>query len=122
MFLKVLQIVAAAGTIATGLVSLIAPKSVTGFTGLIPNGGRGINTGRVLCCFGCDATAAGFTGFIPDAGRSLSGGRRGQDRIHVRRQVGGAIECHQCRGRGHLRRHLGAVVALDQIEVKQDWQ
>ena len=48
MFLKVLQIVAAAGTIATGLVSLIAPKSVTGFTGLIPNGGRGITEIRSI--------------------------------------------------------------------------
>jgi len=48
MILKVLQIIAAVGTIATGLVSLIAPKSVTGFTGLSPNGGRGITEIRAV--------------------------------------------------------------------------
>jgi len=48
MLLRVLQIVAAAGTIATGLVSLIAPKSVTGFTELIPNGGRGTTEIRAI--------------------------------------------------------------------------
>ena len=48
MLIRVLQIVAAAGTIVTGLVSLIAPKAVTGFTGLIPNGGRGITEIRAI--------------------------------------------------------------------------
>ncbi len=42
MVFQVLKIIAAVGTIVTGLVSLIAPRSVTGFTGLSPNGGRGI--------------------------------------------------------------------------------
>jgi hypothetical protein len=46
--LQVLQIIAAVGTIATGLVSLIAPRSVTGFTGLSPNGGRGITEIRAV--------------------------------------------------------------------------
>ncbi|HUW08626.1 MAG TPA: DUF4345 family protein [Anaerolineae bacterium] len=46
--LRVLQIIAAVGTIATGLVSLIAPRSVTGFTGLSPNGGRGITEIRAV--------------------------------------------------------------------------
>jgi len=46
--LQVLQIIAAVGTIATGLVSLIGPRSVTGFTGLSPNGGRGITEIRAV--------------------------------------------------------------------------
>ena len=46
--LRVLQIMAAVGTIVTGLVSLIAPRSVTGFTGLSPNGGRGITEIRAV--------------------------------------------------------------------------
>ena len=40
--LQVLRIVAAAGTIVTGLISLIRPRSVTGFTGLSPTGPRGV--------------------------------------------------------------------------------
>ncbi len=36
MALQILKIIAAVGTIATGLVSLIAPRSVTGFTRLSP--------------------------------------------------------------------------------------
>lgn len=48
MLLRVLQIVASVGTIVTGLVSLIAPRSVTGFTGLSPNGGRGITEIRAV--------------------------------------------------------------------------
>ena len=34
MVLRILQIIAAIGTIVTGLVSLIWPRSVQGFTGL----------------------------------------------------------------------------------------
>jgi hypothetical protein len=46
--LRILQIIAAAGTILTGLVSLILPNSVRGFTGLDPNGGRGITEIRAV--------------------------------------------------------------------------
>ena len=48
MILQVLQIIAAVGTIATGLVSLIWPRAVTGFTGLKPQGGRGISEIRAV--------------------------------------------------------------------------
>jgi hypothetical protein len=48
MLLQILKVVAAVGTIATGLVSLIAPRSITGFTGLSPNGGRGITEIRAV--------------------------------------------------------------------------
>jgi hypothetical protein len=41
-FLEILQIIFAVGTIATGLVSLIWPKAVQGFTGLSAPGPRGI--------------------------------------------------------------------------------
>jgi hypothetical protein len=46
--LRILQIIAAAGTIATGLVALVWPNSVRGFTGLDPNGGRGITEIRAV--------------------------------------------------------------------------
>jgi hypothetical protein len=42
MLLVILQIICAAATILTGLVSLFFPTRVTGFTGLTPRGGRGI--------------------------------------------------------------------------------
>ena len=48
MVLEVLQIIAALGTVATGLISLIRPRSVTGFTGLNPNGPRGITEIRAV--------------------------------------------------------------------------
>lgn len=41
--LTVLQIAAALATIATGLIALVRPNAVTGFTGLSPNGARGIS-------------------------------------------------------------------------------
>ena len=46
--LQVLQVIAAIGTIVTGLISLIRPRSVTGFTGLNPNGPRGITEIRAV--------------------------------------------------------------------------
>jgi Domain of unknown function (DUF4345) len=46
--IQILQIVAALGTIATGLFSLIAPTRVTGFTGLQPVGGRGVTEIRAV--------------------------------------------------------------------------
>ena len=48
MLLKVLQIICAVGTILTGLVSLLFPRRVTGFTGLEPRGGRGITEIRAV--------------------------------------------------------------------------
>jgi hypothetical protein len=46
--IKVLQILAALATAATGLVSLLFPHKVTGFTGLQPLGGRGITELRAV--------------------------------------------------------------------------
>ena len=48
MVIQILQIIAAVGTILTGLVSLFKPESVTGFTGLRPEGGRGITEIRAV--------------------------------------------------------------------------
>ena len=48
MIVQILQIVAAVGTIVTGLISLIWPRSVTGFTGLSAEGGRGITEIRAV--------------------------------------------------------------------------
>jgi len=48
MFLEILQIVFAVGTIVTGLVSLILPRSVQGFTGLSAPGPRGITEIRAV--------------------------------------------------------------------------
>ena len=48
MFIRVLQVIAAIGTILTGLYSLIRPQAVTGFTGLSPVGGRGITEIRAV--------------------------------------------------------------------------
>lgn len=45
---QILHIIAAILTIATGLYSLIRPKAVTGFTGLVPNGARGITEIRAV--------------------------------------------------------------------------
>ena len=48
MVLQILQIIAAVGTIAVGLFSLIRPRSVFGFTGLTAEGGRGITEIRAI--------------------------------------------------------------------------
>ena len=48
MVIRVLQIIAALGTIATGVVSLVRPRSVRGFTGLLAEGGRGITEIRAV--------------------------------------------------------------------------
>ena len=48
MVLRVLQIIAAVGTIVTGLVSLFWPLAVRGFTGLAPEGRRGITEIRAV--------------------------------------------------------------------------
>ena len=47
-FLEILQIILAVGTIATGLISLIWPRSVQGFTGLNAPGPRGISEIRAV--------------------------------------------------------------------------
>ncbi|WKZ42130.1 MAG: DUF4345 family protein [Anaerolineales bacterium] len=47
-FLKILQLIAVLLTIVTGLVSLLAPRSVFGFTGLSAEGGRGITEIRSI--------------------------------------------------------------------------
>ena len=46
--LEILQIILAVGTIATGLVSLIRPRSVQGFTGLSAPGPRGVTEIRAI--------------------------------------------------------------------------
>ncbi|GEM_PF-268077 len=46
--LEILKLIAAILTIATGALSLFAPKSTPGFTGLEPIGGRGISEIRSI--------------------------------------------------------------------------
>jgi hypothetical protein len=46
--LQILKVIAALGTIATGLISLFRPSSVTGFTGLSAPGPRGITEIRAV--------------------------------------------------------------------------
>jgi hypothetical protein len=48
MVLQILKIIAGAATVLTGLVSLFFPLRVPGFTGLDPNGGRGISEIRTI--------------------------------------------------------------------------
>ena len=48
MIIKILQIIAGIATIITGGVSLFWPLKVPGFTGLDPNGGRGITEIRTI--------------------------------------------------------------------------
>jgi hypothetical protein len=40
--LHVLKVIGALLTIGTGVISLLFPQAVTGFTGLLPQGGRGV--------------------------------------------------------------------------------
>jgi hypothetical protein len=47
-FLAILKIIMAVGTIATGLISLIWPRSIQGFTGLSAPGPRGITEIRAV--------------------------------------------------------------------------
>jgi hypothetical protein len=47
-FLEILQIIMAVGTIATGLISLIRPRSVQDFTGLSAPGPRGVTEIRAI--------------------------------------------------------------------------
>ena len=48
MVIEILQIIASVGTILTGLVSLVRPRSVTGFTGLKVDSGRGVTEIRAV--------------------------------------------------------------------------
>jgi hypothetical protein len=48
MVLQYIQIVLCIATVATGLLSLFAPRSTPGFTGLSPQGGRGISEIRAV--------------------------------------------------------------------------
>ena len=51
MIIRILQIIAAVGTIVTGFISLIWPRSVRGFTGLNAEGGRGITEIRAVLAY-----------------------------------------------------------------------
>ena len=46
--MDILQIIACVGTIVVGLYSLLRPNAVTGFTGLAPQGPRGISEIRAV--------------------------------------------------------------------------
>jgi hypothetical protein len=46
--LQILKIICAIGTVATGFISLLAPRSIKGFTGLEANGPRGITEIRAV--------------------------------------------------------------------------
>ena len=48
MILSILKTVGAIGTIITGVVALVRPMSVTGFTGLQPDGPRGLSEIRAV--------------------------------------------------------------------------
>jgi len=48
MIIEILKIIAAVGTILTGIFSLVAPRKVQGFTGLTAEGGRGITEIRAI--------------------------------------------------------------------------
>jgi hypothetical protein len=47
MILDILKIIAAAATLLTGVLALARPQALTGFTGLRPEGGRGLTELRV---------------------------------------------------------------------------
>lgn len=70
--LQILKVVAAVGTIATGVVSLFWPQSVTGFIGLEPIGGRGVTELRaVLGAFFIALGAAPLILRVPETYRML---------------------------------------------------
>jgi len=60
--LAILKIIAAVATIATGLLALVKPTAVYGFTGLIAEGARGISEIRSI--FGGLFIALGVAPFI----------------------------------------------------------
>lgn len=48
MIIDTLHIIAAAATLLTGLIALLRPASITTFTGLLPQGGRGLTEIRAV--------------------------------------------------------------------------
>jgi hypothetical protein len=48
MFLQILQYIGCALTALVGAYALLAPKNTTSFTGLVPQGGRGLTEIRVV--------------------------------------------------------------------------
>ena len=64
MFLSILQLIAVIATIAIGLLSLVAPTRIEGFTGLKPVGGRGIAEIRAI--FGGGFIGLGLATFLLD--------------------------------------------------------
>ena len=48
MFIQILQIIGAAATVLTGLFSLVKPNDIKGFTGIQPEGGRGVTEVRAI--------------------------------------------------------------------------
>lgn len=62
--LKILQIIAVIATILTGLLSLLAPTKIEGFTGIHPVGGRGITEIRAI--FGALFIGLGIAAFLLD--------------------------------------------------------
>jgi hypothetical protein len=61
-FLLVLKIIAALGTVGTGLLALVKPTAVYGFTGLMAQGPRGISEIRAI--FGGLFIGLGIAPFI----------------------------------------------------------
>ena len=70
--LNILQIVGAVGTIITGAISLVRPMAVTGFTGLQPDGARGLSEIRGV--LGGLFTACGIGALVlPDPAARMLG-------------------------------------------------
>jgi len=62
--LKILQIIAIIATILTGVLSLVAPTKIEGFTGIHPVGGRGITEIRAI--FGALFIGLGIAALLLD--------------------------------------------------------
>jgi len=62
--LKILQIISVIATILTGLLSLVAPTKIEGFTGIHPVGGRGITEIRAI--FGALFIGLGIAALLLD--------------------------------------------------------
>jgi hypothetical protein len=62
--LKIIQLVAVIATILTGLLSLVAPTKIEGFTGIHPVGGRGITEIRAI--FGALFIGLGIAALLLD--------------------------------------------------------
>ena len=65
MIVQVLQIIVVIATIVTGLISLIRPRSIGGFTGLTADDGRGIT--EIRCVLGGFFVALGAAPLILNA-------------------------------------------------------